>query len=146
MIWVTHTRATLDGVASAWLLRRFVDRSARFVFVPAEHVGHVAAVVGGRAFDVPGGDYAHRPGAPGEREACTFEVLVSEHRLGADPVLRRLGETVGRVDTGEGSGDDRLATMLLGFLEATRDAERDNHAVLDRALPALDAVYGSLRR
>lgn len=138
-IWVTHSRPGLDGLASAWLIRRRIDPAARFVFIPADHVKHVARVTGGYAYDIPGGDYGHRS-RPGHRDACTFEILLTEHGLDADPALRRLAHAVGRVDTGGGPAGDELAALLATFVRRSEAVEPDDHALLAQTIPLLDVL------
>ena len=72
MIWVTRARPVIDRIACPWLVVRFHDRDAQFVFLPAEEVLAAAAAVGGIAFDIPGGRYEH------EGPLCTFDILLRE--------------------------------------------------------------------
>ena len=143
MIWVTASRPGLDALASAWLIRRRLDGEARFVFVPAEHVGQVARVTGGYAFDILGGDYPPRV-RPGDQDVCTFEVLLAQHGLQADPALSRLAEAVSRADAGAAAGDDELAVVLAGFVRRSHEAEADDHTLLAQAMPLLDTLTRQL--
>ncbi len=81
---VTREGAKTDRVACPWLIKKFIDPDAEFLFVPKEQVLEVARTEGGRSFDTPGAAYTHR----GNR--CSFEVLIEEFRL-ADPALLKGG-------------------------------------------------------
>src|SRR3989441_3787109 len=84
MKWVTRERPKTDRIACPWLIRRFIDRDADIVFVPASDVLEVAKRDGGRSFDADGADYTHRG------PKCSFEVLIDEFDLGKDEALTRL--------------------------------------------------------
>ena len=88
MKWVTRARPKTDRIACPWLIRRFIDRDADIVFVPASDVLEVAKRDGGRSFDADGADYTHRG------PKCSFEVLIDEFDLGKDEALTRLARIV----------------------------------------------------
>src|SRR5215468_4722549 len=92
MKWVTRSRPKTDRIACPWLIRRFIDPGAQFLFVPAETVLEVARAAHGRSFDAKGADFTHRAAPPGAEvgQLCTFEVLVADHDLGSDPALAEL--------------------------------------------------------
>src|SRR5574342_221748 len=81
MRWVTREGAKTDRVACPWLIRKFIDPQAEFLFVPKETVLEVTRREAGKSFDCPGADYTHRDGK------CSFEVLIEEFRL-QDPALQ----------------------------------------------------------
>jgi len=93
-IWVTRQGVQIDRIASAWLIRRFVDEGAHFKFVPG--TGY-AALPGELRFDMFEGEYTHR----GDR--CTFEVLLMETGLD-DPALAAIGEIIHDIDLKERQG------------------------------------------
>lgn len=113
--WVTREGVQVDRIASAWLIRRFVDPEARFRFVPAK--GH-APEPGELRFDMFEAEYTHR----GDR--CTFEVLLDDFGL-SDPGLRAIAEIVHDIDLKDGKfGRDEakgLASLLAGIAAATDD-------------------------
>ncbi|WP_281684300.1 chromate resistance protein ChrB domain-containing protein [Thalassobaculum salexigens] len=137
-LWVTRRRPKVDRIACPWLIRRFVDRRARFLFVAPDEVHAVAERFGATPFDAmpvstEGGDWGHRG------EFCTFDAMVE--RFGLDtPPLRRLATIVRGADTrrpdlaAESSG---LLALSLGLSELfTEDL-----AQLDAAMVVYDALY-----
>src|SRR5258708_5432865 len=77
--WVTRENANVDRIACPWLIRRFIDPDAEFLFVPRDQVLETAEREGAHSYDAPGAQYTHREGK------CSFDVLVEEYELGADP-------------------------------------------------------------
>lgn len=134
MKWVTREGAKTDRVACPWLIKRFIDKEAEFVFVPADRVLETAKRLQGKAFDTPGADYAHRG------NKCTFEVLMEDFRL-ADPALKRLARIVHGADIAEAVGTCQesagLLAMALGFCRTTSD----DHEKLRLQFPVYDALY-----
>jgi hypothetical protein len=131
--WVTRRNAKVDRLASAWLIRRFIDPEAHFAFVdPASH----RHTEGELRFDMYEGEYGH------EGERCTFETLLARFSLDEEP-LRRLGEVVHDLDCKEsrfahpeGVG---VAALVHGLAAAhPRDEDR-----LQAALPLFEALYRS---
>jgi len=88
-LWVTRRGVRVDRIASAWLIRRFIDPEATFRFINPANYAHQAGEI---RFDMFEGEFTHRG------EACTFEVLVSVNGLGSDPALAALGEIVHDID------------------------------------------------
>src|SRR5260370_30419875 len=86
--WVTRENANVDRIACPWLIRRFIDPDAEFLFVPRDQVLETAEREGAHSYDAPGAQYTHRDGK------SSFGVLVEQHELGADPALVRLRELV----------------------------------------------------
>lgn len=129
--WVTRTGIKVDRIASAWLIRRFIDPAARFKFVPAK--GYRPAA-GELRFDMFQGEYTH------EGDRCSFETLLARFGL-ADPALRALGEIVHDVDC----KDDKfgrpeaggIASLIDGLaLAYPEDAER-----LERGAAVFEGLY-----
>jgi hypothetical protein len=122
----------VDRCASVWLLKRFVDPEAEFVFVEEGH-----QLPGAISFDMSGAELGHRRGR------CTFEAILAKHKL-RDPVLVELGRIIRSADlldadeTLEGPGIDLLFRGLLQL-------SQDDHRVLALAEPLLDAMYAALR-
>jgi hypothetical protein len=132
MRYYTRRRPHVDRCASAWLLKRFVDPEADFVFVDEG-----AQVPGAIPFDISGAELGHRRGR------CTFEAILAKHKL-KDPVLSEIGRIIRSADlldadeTLEGPGIDLLFRGLLHLNE-------DDHKVLALGEPMLDALYAALR-
>jgi len=93
MKWVTRKNANVDRIACPWLIRRFVDPDAEFLFVPAEEVSAVAERQGAIPFDVKGAQLGHVDGR------CSFESIMIKYQL-TDPALRRLAKIVHGADIG----------------------------------------------
>jgi hypothetical protein len=136
MKWVTRENANVDRIACPWLIRRFIDPDAEFLFVPRDEVLTVAETEGARSYDAPGARYTHRDGK------CSFDVLVEDFDLAADPALVRLAQIVHAADVSEdrdtspeGPG---LYAIAHGFalLHGTAD-----HNKIDLETPMYDALY-----
>src|SRR6266487_4145376 len=95
MKWVTRENANVDRIACPWLIRRFIDPEAEFLFVGRDEVLSVAAREGAHSYDAPGARYTHRDGK------CSFDVLVEDFELSGDPGLVRLAQIVHAADVSE---------------------------------------------
>ena len=91
-VWVTRARPKIDRIACPWLIRRFIDPKAVFLFVPAPEVSAVAERFGATPFDIEGVFWSHRG------ELCTFDVMIEEFGLASQPLLR-LARIVRAADT-----------------------------------------------
>ena len=134
MIWVTRARPVIDRIACPWLVLRFVDRSAQFLFLPPDSVLSTARAVGGIAFDIPGGRYEH------DGDLCTFDVLIRELGLAGDPALVRLAEIVRAADT-DRLADTPQADGLLALSFGLRERHERDAAQLEAGLAIYDALY-----
>ncbi|HYZ63076.1 MAG TPA: chromate resistance protein ChrB domain-containing protein [Acetobacteraceae bacterium] len=134
-VWVTREGVQVDRIASAWLIRRFIDKEARFKFVPAK--GYEPEP-GELRFDMYQGEFTH------EGDRCTFEVLLARSGL-ADPALVAIGEIVHDIDLKDGKfGRDAtsgIAQLIAGIAAATRD----DQARIARGATMLDDLYESFR-
>ena len=139
MKWVTRARPKTDRIACPWLIRRFIDPDAEFLFVAAEQVLDVAAAEGGHSFDAKGATYTHRKTPVGE--LCTFEVLIDEHHLGEDPALTRLAAIVHAADISGHLHTDPLGPGLLAIGQGGLHVEADDQRLLQRGLFVYDALY-----
>jgi len=138
--WVTRNAIRVNRTATAWLVRRFIDRDAEFVFVDPADVASVQKQEQAVGFDAPGARYPHRD-AEGR---CSFEALVAEH-LADDGALRALARIVHGADfadevelTPESSG---LRAISRGFPLVSSD----DHEIVARASFLYDALYAALR-
>jgi len=93
MKWVTREHVKVDRVACPWLIRRFVDPEAEFVFVPPERVMEVVQQEGAIPYDVPDVELGHHG------PECSFDAIVKKYRLLADPALVLLAKIVNGADT-----------------------------------------------
>ena len=92
MKWITRSHVHVDRVACPWLIRRFVDSEAEFLFVPAGQIAAAASRTSAIPFDAPGVELGHHGGD------CSFQTIVKTYEL-KDPALLLLAEIVGCADT-----------------------------------------------
>jgi len=134
MKWVTRARPKTDRIACPWLIRRFIDPEAEFLYVPTHDVLTVAERAEAHSFDAPGARYEHRGGK------CTFEVLIEEYAL-HDPALDRLAKIVHAADIDADLDTDPVGPGLLAIGLGGLDVEADDHRLLERATFVYDALY-----
>lgn len=134
MKWVTREGAKTDRVACPWLIKRFIDKDAEFVFAPKDQVLKTAAHLAGKSFDTDGADYTHRG------NKCSFETLIDEFKLAA-PALSRLALIVHGADIDGEEGvcpeSGGLLAIAIGFHKTTSD----DHEKLRLQFPVYDALY-----
>ena len=133
-VWVTRARPKVDRIACPWLIRRFVDPNAVFLFVAPSEVGGVAERFGATPFDVEGAFWSHR----GER--CTFDRMVEEFGFGGFQPLLRLAGIVRGADTGK----PELTAQSGGLLAASLGLSRmyaDDLEQLEAGMLLYDAFY-----
>jgi hypothetical protein len=135
MEWVTRARPKTDRIACPWLIRRFIDPDADFLYVPADQVLRTAEAEGARSFDAPDAEFTHRAGK------CTFEVLIDEFGLGDNAALARLAQIVHAADIESDLHTDPAGPGLLAIGVGGLDAEADDHRLLERAQFVYDALY-----
>jgi hypothetical protein len=141
MKWVTRENAKVDRVACPWLIRRFIDPGAEFLFVPASGVMAAAVREGATPYDVPGAELGHVDGR------CSFESILLKYGLTADPALAALGKIVHAADVAadidsapEGRGLKAVAhgfALLFG---------RDDARKIELETPVYDALYAWCQR
>ena len=135
MKWITRARPKTDRIACPWLIASFIDPAAEILYVPAGQVLDDAQRQDAISFDAPGARYTHRGGK------CTFEVLIDDYSLGADPALVRLARIVHAADIAEDIGTDPAGPGLLAIGLGGLDAEPDDHRLLDKGRFVYDALY-----
>ena len=104
MKWVTRSHVHVDRVACPWLIRRFIDSDAEFLFVPKSRIQEVAEKEGAIPFDAPGVELGHHNGN------CTFDTLIETYEL-TDKALLRLAKIINAADTGKADQEP----LALGF-------------------------------
>ncbi|HUX37230.1 MAG TPA: chromate resistance protein ChrB domain-containing protein [Rectinemataceae bacterium] len=137
MKWITRAHVHVDRVACPWLISRFVDEGAEFLFVAAERLAEVAEAEGAIPFDVAGVELGHREGR------CSFESIVLAYGL-KDPALARLARIVHAADTDE-LGSDPIAAGLEALATGYSiryPSDRDN---LERQFEVYDSLYAWCR-
>ncbi len=133
-VWVTRARPKVDRIACPWLIRRFVDPEAVFLFVAPAEVAGVAERFGAAPFDIEGVHWSHRG------ELCTFDVMVEEFGLGGLPGLARLAPIVRGAD----SARPELAPQAAGLLAVSLGLSRmfaSDVEQLEAGMILYDALY-----
>lgn len=133
-VWVTRARPKVDRIACPWLIRRFVDPDAMFLFVLPADVAGVAERFNATPFDVEGVLWSHRG------ELCTFDVMVEEFGLGSVAPLRQLAMIVRGADTARPDLAPQAAGLLALSLGLSR-VHSDDLAQLEAGMPLYDALY-----
>ncbi|WP_075293240.1 chromate resistance protein ChrB domain-containing protein [Pararhizobium arenae] len=132
-IWVTRSRPKIDRIACPWLIRRFVDPSAAFLFVPANEVSAVAERFDATPFDIEDVFWSHRG------ELCTFDVMIEEFGLRSKP-LDHLATIVRGADTARPELAPEVAGMLAASLGLSRIFNNDLEQ-LEAGMTLYDAFY-----
>lgn len=133
MKWITRERPKIDRIACPWLITRFIDSEAEFLYVPAKDVLRIADETGATPYDIPGVSLSH------VGELCSFDAFLSAYKL-EQASLRQLAEIVRGADTSrldltpQSSG---LYAISLGLSEVFKD----DHEMLKHGLVMYDALY-----
>jgi hypothetical protein len=138
MKWVTRERPKTDRIACPWLIRKFIDPDAEFIYVPADQVLNAAEGDGAHSYDAPGARYTHRDGL------CSFEVLVEEYEI-SDPAVQLLARIVHGADVAEDRDATRQSPGLQAVAEGFHYIYSDDHEQLDAELVVYDALYAWCR-
>jgi hypothetical protein len=138
MEWITREKVKVDRVACPWLIRRFIDPEAEFLFVPTDQVSATAQLIGATPFDMPGCELGHHG------EDVSFNFILKKFHLD-DPALWLLGDIVRAADSrplhphpaGEG-----LRWIALGF----GALGLSDHEIIERESIVYDALYAECKR
>jgi len=134
--WVTRRDVFVDRMASAWLIRRFIDPSARFKFVPSKRYEPRRGEI---RFDMFGGEFTH------EGDRCTFEVLAERAGLD-DPGLTPIGQIVHDIDLKDSKFERPETAGIERVLQGIALALKDDKARLERSAPIFDGLYQLLSK
>ena len=138
MKWITREKVKVDRVACPWLIRKFIDPEAEFIFVGAELVESKAQELGATPFDIEGCELGHHG------EDVSFNSILKKHEL-ADPALALLGEIVRAADshpTNTHRAGEGLRWVAFGFSAlGLSDAQ-----ILEREFIVYDALYAECQR
>jgi len=133
--WVTRERVKVDRVACPWLIRKFVDPEAEFLFVAADKVIDAAEREGAIPFDAPGVELGHHEGR------CSFEAIVAEYGI-QNPAVHMLAEIVHGADVAQDLYGRAEAPGLKAIAEGYQLLGlRDDHEILTREFIVYDALY-----
>ena len=137
-LWVTRTRPKIDRIACPWLIRRFIDEDAAFLYVPVEHVKQVAIDQNAVPYDVSPSVAKSLFTHAGE--LCSFDAFIINYRLDRDPSMVRLATIVRAADTDTLNLSPEAAGLLAVSLGMSR-LHQDDHAMLEAMMPVYDALY-----
>jgi hypothetical protein len=130
MIWATRRHVHIDRTACAWLIRRFIDPDAQFVFVDDPDEVPPDAT----PFDMRGVELGHRNGG------CSFETILARYELD-DPALERIGQLVHEADIGDERYDAPEAPGIDALLRGLALSAPDDQHMIDQTTPLYDAFY-----
>jgi hypothetical protein len=135
MKWVTWKHIGVDRMASAWLIRRWIDFKAEFSFIP---MGEKPLPANGEPFDIPGARYSHHGGH------CTFYVLLKENKIN-DPILARIAQMVDEADEIQEVTMEPAALGLDLICRGLRQISKDDFEAMERGGLIYDALYAQLK-
>jgi hypothetical protein len=136
--WVTRERPKVDRIACPWLVRRFIDPEAEFLYVPPAEVRDVAAKVGGTPYDIPGVEFGHIG------DQCSFDAFIRIYDI-HDAALDRLAVIVRGADTGA-TGLTPQSPGLVALSQGLSASFADDHEQLGHGMVMYDALYAWCRR
>lgn len=134
MKWVTWENVAVDRMACAWLIRRFIDRKAEFLFIQA---GQRPLPEGAEPFDIPGVRLSHRRGR------CSFSTFLREYDL-KDPILQRIARIVDEADVVQEVAVEPAAPGLDLICRGLRRISPDDPSALERGALVYEAIYAEL--
>jgi hypothetical protein len=134
MKWITRERPKIDRIACPWLIRRFIEADAEFIYVPTEQVFRVAAETGAMPYDIPGAEPFSHHG-----ELCSFDAFITHYSL-TDPALARLAIIVRGADTARPDLASQAAGLHAISLGLSANIP-DDHAMLEQGMVVYDALY-----
>jgi hypothetical protein len=138
MLWVTRSHVHVDRVACPWLITRFVDNEAEFLFVPKNQIEKVAQETGAVPFDAPGAELGHQDGR------CSFESILRKYEL-KEPGLLRLAEIVHAADVSEDIDKDSIARGLEAIASGYSLLFPEDEENLGHQFVLYDALYAWCR-
>ena len=136
MKWITRERVKVDRVACPWLIRKFIDPQAEFLFVPSEEVMAVAARENAIPYDVKDVELGHHG------KACSFDAIVEKYSLDRDPAITLLAKIVNGADTDNSLWQQPEAAGLNAVAEGFRHLGfKDDHEINRAEWIVYDALY-----
>jgi hypothetical protein len=135
MKWITWKNIGVDRMACIWLIRRWIDPTAEFIFIPT---GEKSPPEQGEPFDIPGERYSHHSGH------CTFYALLNGNKI-HDPILTRIAQIVDEADEIQEITLEPAALGLDLICRGLRQISHDDFEALDRGSLIYDALYAQLK-
>lgn len=136
MKWITRENVKVDRVACPWLIKKFIDRDAEFLFVPADRVPSEVVRTGAIPYDVPNAELGHHG------KECSFDAIVKKYDLANDPALVLLSRIVNGADTDNSLHHQPEGPGLSAIAEGFRHLGlTDDHAINAAEWIIYDALY-----
>jgi len=131
--WVTREFVHVDRTACPWLIKKFVDPKAEFIFVPVEKIDEIVKKEKAIPYDAPGVELGHH----GDR--CSFDSIIEKHKI-KDPVVLELAKIVRAADTDKPETAPEAAG-LEAVMTGISIAAKDDYEAIEEARPVYDALY-----
>ena len=141
MKWITREKIQVNRTATCWLIQRFLDSEAEFIFVAADQVAAIQVQTGATGFDAPGATYPHQDA----QGLCSFAALVRE-RLAHDPALLEMARIVQAADIKRQLDNHRAALGLQLISRGFPLVTNDDHETAERAAFVYEALYASIKQ
>jgi hypothetical protein len=141
MKWVTRRSIRVNRLATAWLIRRFIDPQAVLLFVEPDEVAKIQQHEGAQGFDAPGATYPHKD----DKGRCSFEVLVEEYCPG-DTVLREIAQIVRGADFPEEISLTRESAGVRAISHGFPLVTQDDHETVEKGGFLYDSLYAALQK
>lgn len=138
MIWITRSHVHVDRVACPWLITRFVDTDAEFLFVPKNQIEKTAKETGAIPFDAPGVELGHHDGR------CSFKSIILKYEL-KEPGLLRMARIIHAADVSEDVDSDPIARGLEAIASGYSLRFPDDLENLENQFEVYDALYAWCR-
>jgi len=138
MLWITRSHVHVDRVACPWLIRRFIDNEAEFLFAPKSQIEKIAAETGAIPFDAPGVELGHH------EQRCSFESIILKYAL-TDPALQRMAKVVHAADVEADINSDPLGRGLEAIAVGYSLRYPDDEENLLNQFQVYDALYAWCR-
>ena len=136
MKWITRARVKVDRVACPWLIKKFVDKEAEFIFVPADQVQSESSRLGATPYDVPNSELGHHG------KECSFEAIMKKYHLTDDAALVLLSRIVNGADTDNSLYNQPEGPGLNAIAEGFRHLGlKDDHEIIKSEWVVYDALY-----
>ncbi|MHA1401333.1 MAG: chromate resistance protein ChrB domain-containing protein [Candidatus Heimdallarchaeaceae archaeon] len=144
MLWVTRDYVHVDRVACPWLIKRFIDKNAQFIFLPRDEIPDFVGKTGAIPFDTGTGvelDHYEKD----VEKFCTFDAICEEYNLVNDRALAKLREVVRFADTGK-MADNPLTWALEAIASGAPLLVDSDHDALELEFPFYDSLYAYFKR
>ena len=133
MLWVTRRRPKIDRIACPWLIKRFVDKDAQFIYLPADEVASFAAEAGAIPYDIEGVELTH------DGPLCSFDAFIKKHAL-TDPALANMAAIIRGADTDK-HGLAPQCPGVYAILIGLSHTFADDHEQLAHGMVVCEALY-----